>query len=72
MSDDDAHITRRELEEFRDFIDERFKTHRAQMLLAIGVAVGLIRFDLPTPVTATALVALCFKGILSVVAGWRL
>lgn len=72
MSDDDAHITRRELDEFREFIDERFKTHRSQMLLAIGVAVGLIRLDLPTPVTAAAIAVLCVKGVLSVFAGWRL
>ena len=72
MSDDDAHITRRELDEFRTFIDERFKTHRAQMLLAIGIAVGLIRFDFPAPVTAGALIIMGAKGVLTVFAGWRL
>lgn len=70
MNDDDRHITRRELEDFKEFIDERFKQHRTQMLLYIGIAVGLIRLDLPQPLTAGAIVAMCLKGLWSF-AWWR-
>ncbi len=71
MSDDDSHITRRELDEFKDFIDEKFRSHRSQMLLYIGLAVGLIRLDIPTPVTAAAIAAMVLKGALAFT-GWRL
>lgn len=82
MSDDDSHVTRRELEQFRShvderfddtakFVEERFRAHRSQMLLYIGVAVGLIRLDLPTSVTAAAIFAMVVKGAVAFT-GWRL
>lgn len=67
MDDGDRHITSRELEDFKSFIDERFKAQRAQFLLAIGVAVGLIRFDLPDTVTVGALALIIGKSLWAVV-----
>ena len=67
---DDHPITRRELEDFKQFIDERFNGLRWQMMLVIGVATALIRFDAPTPVTAAAVIALVLKAV--VFTGWRL
>jgi hypothetical protein len=58
-------------ERFRT-VDERFKNQNTKMLLYIGVGVGLIRFDLPTPVTATALGIVVAKVVLSVISGFRL
>lgn len=69
MSDDDHPITRRELDEFKEFIDQRFKTHRSQMLLYIGIAVGLIRLDLPNTVTAAAIIAMMAKGLVAFFGG---
>ena len=72
MPDDgDRHITSRELDDFKDFIDERFKSHRNQMLLYIGVAVGLLKLQVPDPVTAAAVAAMIAKGLVAFT-GWRL
>lgn len=70
MSDDgDRHITSRELQAFKEILDEKFKSHRNQMLLYIGVAVGLIRFDVPDSLTAGVIVAAIAKGAITVF--WR-
>lgn len=66
MEDGDRHITSRELEDFKQFIDERFRANRAQMLLAIGIAVGLIRFDVPDSITAGAIAVVIGKSLYAV------
>ena len=57
MSDDNpSHITRDELRAELKALNNRF-------LLYLGAAVGLIRFDLPTPITVGAISLLVLKGL---------
>lgn len=42
---EDEHITRAELESFRMYLDEKFRSQFNKTLLAIGVAVGFIKVD---------------------------
>ena len=63
----DRHITQRELDGLKEYLDEKFKSHRTQMLLYIGIAVGLIRFDVPTVITAGAIAAVTAKGLLAMI-----
>ena len=66
-SDGDRHVTERDLHSFRDYLDERFRSHRNQMLLYMGIAVGLIRFDLPEPITVGVILGVIAKGSASVI-----
>jgi len=56
------HVTRAELAEFKQFLEEKFRSQSNRFLLYLGVAVGLIRFDIPAPVTAGAIIAMVAKG----------
>lgn len=62
MSEDD-HVTHRELGQFRELLDERLRRTETKFLLYLGIAVGLIRLDIPTPVTAGAIALMCVKGL---------
>lgn len=61
-SDGGRYVTERELEDFKAFLEEKFKSQSNRFLLYLGAAVGLIRFDLPTAVTATAITAAVGKA----------
>lgn len=54
-------------------VEERFKAYWWRNLLALGVAVGLLRFDLPAPVTAGAIAAAVgsalFKAVTVIIGG---
>lgn len=43
--DGDRHITSRELDSFKEYLDEKFRSQFNKTLLAIGVAVGFIKVD---------------------------
>lgn len=55
-------ILRGEFDTFKQLLDERLKRTETKMILYLGIAVGLIRLDIPTPVTATAIAAMVIKG----------
>lgn len=70
----DEPVTQREVEilkahfdekfaEAKAYTEERFRVHRTQMFLVVGVAVGLLKFQIPDPVTVGAIAALSVKGI---------
>lgn len=60
---DDEHVTHRELHAFGQLLDERLRRTETKFLLYLGVAVGLIRLDIPTPVTAGAIALMVVKGL---------
>lgn len=47
-------------------VDSRFKAQDLRMLLYIGGALGVMRLDLPSPVTAVAVGLMVGKGLLGV------
>lgn len=85
----DDYITRAEMQDFKadlkshlsdladsqtKVIDERFKAFWWRNLLALGVAVGLLRFDVPGPVTAGAIGLAVVSSLIkaaSVIAGGK-
>lgn len=70
MSDDDRHVTERDFAAFRELLDERLRRTETRMLLYIGAAVGLLRFDFPDKVTAAAIGLMVLKGLASF-AWWK-
>ena len=54
LAEAQTHVLRAEIEKQGLHIDERIKALTWRGLLALGAAVGLLRFDLPAPVTAGA------------------
>jgi hypothetical protein len=64
VSDNPNHVTRDELR-------AELKAMSNRHLLYLGLAVGLIRLDLPTPVTVGAICLMMVKGAAMVVFGWK-
>lgn len=64
---DDKHITRRELEAFKGYLDEKFKSQNNRTLLYVGLAAGLIRFDVPKEVGALAVLFAIAKGAVALI-----
>jgi hypothetical protein len=55
----------------RDELRAELKAMSNRHLLYLGMAVGLIRLDLPTPVTVGAILAMMAKGAAVLVFGWK-
>lgn len=56
MTDDgDRHVTSRELDALRVYLDEKFRSQFNKTLLVVGVAVGFIKVDTPKDAGAVAL-----------------
>lgn len=66
--EDEATATSAEVHALKMWLDEKFSNLNTRVLLYVGVGVGLIRFDVPTPITAVALAAVIAKFALSIVA----
>lgn len=55
----------------RDELRAELKAMSNRHLLYLGVAVGIIRLDLPTPVTVGAIAAMIVKGAGVLLFGWK-
>lgn len=58
-------LARERLDEFKLFIEERFKWMHTRMMLYIGAAAGIIKFDLPKELTVAALAVVAAKFLMS-------
>jgi hypothetical protein len=58
-------VDRREFEEFKHYLDQKFKELHIRVLLYIGAAVGIIRFDIPKEATAAAIGAIFLKVLVA-------
>lgn len=59
---EDQRITRSELQSKLDTIDAKLDSLHNRFLLYLGIAVGLINFHVPTPVTVGAIAAMVGKA----------
>lgn len=59
----EAHITVRELDARIASLEAKIVTAQYKGLLALGAAVGLIRFDLPAEITVGAILAVAGKAL---------
>lgn len=56
------HVTRNELAAKIDAVESKIDSLHNRFLLYLGIAVGLINFNLPTPVTVGAIGAMVGKA----------
>ena len=52
MSDEDSHVTRRELKVATELLLSKMESNDRRNLLYFGAALGVLKFNVPDPVTA--------------------
>lgn len=63
MSSPTDPVQRGEFDVFRELLNERLKRTETKFVLYLGIAVGLIRLDVPTPITVGAVALMVVKGV---------